>query len=609
MTRETASGRFFTLSALAAAALGILAVYSAQFDTGLYYDDYHFVRPLRPLDWRRVWYGSWDPTGIESPFFRPLTAWLFGFRFWLFGLNTQALHWVSLTGHAACALLVGWFLRREDVPAPVAIGGAWLYTIHPVFPYAQASWITNQMHLTVSLLVLATLVTWQSVRDRPLIWWFLLLATAVPAFLVKEDAVMLLPIVGVLTAARAWLRGEFDWKRLSGVGAFLLLAVTALVAFRQHRLGRIGGYGIPDFRQANINFWKGLSASLLLWPTRTPWQGIASATAMAAIGTGLWLSRRTLNRTLMAGAVVLVALLSVKLPTLFYDIPYPLLTWQGVASGIVVSASFAGLGAAIVGRSRRSLFVMAAGVAIAVGFNVPFILVSKREQYHLLGLGAVLVLAGAADALTSTATRRRRALAVALLLTLPVAALTRTQAASFLPCAETVLQVDPEAAGWWIVPDELRTWIHEKKILCGRGEEPPGVTDLPLVTWGVLQEGSTSEPEPYTWTADHVVLLVQRERRSLALALRRPDASPAAPVTVRVSGGARPVDVLLDSGDWKYATVPLTPSLLTLTRRAHRVDLEIAPPFVPALRDPASTDIRRYGVHLRIVDFASRRRR
>src|SRR5205823_1166285 len=126
------------------AALGLMAVYKGRVAMGLYYDDYHFVRPWPGLDLRRVWFGSWDPTGIESVFYRPLTAWLFAGRFWLFGINATAIHVASLMGHAFCALLLGWFLRREHAPRSIAALGVWTYAVYPVFPHAQVSWLTNQ---------------------------------------------------------------------------------------------------------------------------------------------------------------------------------------------------------------------------------------------------------------------------------------------------------------------------------------------------------------------------------------------------------------------------------------------------------------------------------
>ena len=42
--------------------------------------------------------------------------------------------------------------------------------MQPVLPYAQVSWLTNEMHLALSFIVLVTLIVWQAVRGRPLIW-------------------------------------------------------------------------------------------------------------------------------------------------------------------------------------------------------------------------------------------------------------------------------------------------------------------------------------------------------------------------------------------------------------------------------------------------------
>ena len=592
----------FTIAAGVAAVLGIAIVYGGQVDTGLYYDDYHLVRPLRPLELRRIWFGSWDVTGIERPFYRPITTCLFALRFWLFGLNTAALHAVSLIGHAVCAVLAGWFLRREGLRIGPAVCGAWLYAIHPLFPFGQASWITNQMHLAESLLVLTGLLVWQAVRDRPLIWWALLLPVAVAAFFVKEDALMLLPVIALLTIAREWISGSTQWKRWIGLVALVSLAVAALSAFRHSRLGQLGGYGVPDLDQAQMNFWKGLDAALLLWPTRTPWQGVASAIAITAITVAVVFGRRRVSRLLVSAACVFVVLLAAKLPTLLYEIQYPLITWQGIASGIVVSATLIGLGAAIVGQHRRALFIVSAGLIIAFGFDLPFALVSKREQYHLLALGAVLVLSGVVDALDAVVNRPARyAGAFPVLITLPLALLARSQAADFRPCSPAVTMVEAEAANWWAVPPEIKTWLGNKSERCHDGEPRSRLSDLPVVTWGVYDDERTDDGDAYRWTSDHVVLAVRQDSRSIALAVRRPDASTTNPVSVQMRAGRRTSTVLLESGDWQYVTVPFSPGVLATLRDGYRLDVDVSPWFVPAVVDPKNADVRRFGVQLRVI--------
>ncbi len=352
----------FTLSAALVAAIGVLLIHGGQIAVGLYYDDYHFVRPWSSLDLRHVWLASWDPSGIEAVFFRPLSSCWFALRFWLFGLNATAMHVVSLAGHATCAVLAGWFLRRERIGTGVALFAVWAYAIHPVFPYAQASWLTNQMHLIESLIVLVALIAWQSVRDRSLIWWTPLVLLAVIAFLVKEDAVMLLPTIAVLTIVREWLVGAVNYRRwLIYASSGAVGGGSALHPSSTNTFGRIGGYGTPSVTTAITNFTKGLEATLWLWPTRHPWQGVASAIAIAAIAAGLIAARwRPHRRALFLIGVALAIGLCFNLPYLFMPRTggYPLVTWQGAASGVAISMLVIGLGAAMWKNNRPALFLI-----------------------------------------------------------------------------------------------------------------------------------------------------------------------------------------------------------------------------------------------------------
>ena len=66
------------LPVLAAAA--VAAAYWKTLTFGFQYDDYHFVRPWTWGEWAQTLHGSWDPTKIESDFYRPLTAAWFALR-------------------------------------------------------------------------------------------------------------------------------------------------------------------------------------------------------------------------------------------------------------------------------------------------------------------------------------------------------------------------------------------------------------------------------------------------------------------------------------------------------------------------------------------------
>ncbi len=605
MGSRTRAALIFSAGATALAALGAALVYAGQIDVGLYYDDYHMVRPWSDQDLHRVWYGSWDPTGIESVFFRPLSAYLFAGRFWLFGLNATAMHWVSIVGHVTCAVMVGWFVRNERGRTPIAYTAVWLYAVHPSLPHAQVSWLTNQMHLAESLVVLLALLAWQWTRKYPRGSLVAVVTLAVMAFLIKEDGVMLLPAIAALSLARSWLLNvQMPGREMAILIGFIFIDIV-LVFFRQQRLGGLGGYALPDLDAALTNFTRGLTASLFLWPTRTPWRALASALGMVTIVTALLFARWRRDRVVvLALGLGLLVVLGLNLPGLTLPRPYPLWTWQAIASGSVVSVLIAGSGVALWRLDRPALFLIAAGALILLCFNTPFVLVSKREQYHLLALGSVILLAGSVQALSQVARGRIRLACVgALIVSACVASplLARRQAASFLPCATNVLALDKEARGWWILPSELRSWIDAKERACVSSGTVGSPTDLPQVAWGVYDEGPAGAHAGSRWTSDRAVLLLGQATTAVSIGVRRADATPGHPVRVLLETTDGSVTVILDSAEKRYATVRFRkPGPIDL-RRQHRLDVAVDGWFVPAVLDPSSGDLRRFGVEFEIV--------
>jgi len=604
--RPETGGSSLVLALATAAGIGIALAYGWMGDVGFHYDDFHLVRPWSAIEWRRAWLGSWDPTGIEPVFYRPLTAAWYAVRFHWFALNATAMHALSLVGHAACAMLLGWLLRREGATVRLAAFGAWTYAVHPAMPYAQVSWLTNQMHLAQSLVVVGALLVWQVARDRHAGWWTPIAALAVMAFLIKEDGIMLLPVIAALTALRVWVLGARAPR------AWVLLAVAALcllvglVALRDARLGRLGGYGTPEFRAIVPNYVKGIQSAFFLWPTTRTWQAVASVITCAALLVALGLTRRRPGRLplKLAGAALVVAL-SLNVPAAFRSsVSYSVVAWQGLASGAALTLLVLGLGVALWHGLRVQLFLLAAGLAVALGFDLPFVFVSKREQYHLVGLGSALAIAGAASAIGSLAARpRRRAVAwVALVAaTLPFPFLARHLARDFLSCSGPVLRADQIAKGWWVVPLEVKEWIDLKAQRCAAGLGPSRVTDLPVVAWDVYPEPVPGEPGSARWTSERPVALFARDAVSATLELRRPDAAPDRLVRVTTSSSGGTQVLMLDSAAWRRVTVRFSPGPLAWLRHAQRVDLLVEPWFVPGARDPTSRDLRRHGVQWRIL--------
>jgi hypothetical protein len=595
----TRAHRRWTLPLLAALAVVVALwfVYGSTDITGFYYDDYHFVRPPISTELHRVWFGSWDVTGIEAIFFRPLTTLMFLGRFWLFGVNATALHAVTLIGQVSCAGLVALFLRRAGISGRGSAIGALLYVVYPTFPYSQTSWLTNQMHLAESCVVLIGLLVWQAVTPRRRWLMPVLAALAVVVFLLKEDGVMFLVVICVLAIVTPGREHALD-RRTRVVGLCLAATiVAALVLFRQDRLGAIGGYGRPEMAKGVDNLLKGLTDAVLLWPTRRPWQGVASVFAVLASVLVAIQAGRARRYWLLSVALILTAFFGAQLPSLLLPRAngYPLLAAQGLSSGVWLAVIILGGWSVLTVRSTVLGPALLAGCVIALCFDAPFALVSKREQFHLISLGAVVCGAVCIEALLlRSRSGIRWTICVALAVLAPLAVLARSQAEAFDSCSDLVRSGDEAVAGWWVVPTEVKLFLAQKPALCASGRLRP-LTELDQIWWGTLAP-TPDDGESYRWTGDRATSLIRANARRATFELRTP--RPAS-VTVSVDGEATPVS--LPVGVWTPVSVPLTTSLHVSIRRSHRIDIDVASWFVPADEDAASTDLRRHGVQLRAV--------
>ena len=244
------------------------------------------LRPASAAELVQVLHGSWDPTQIESAFYRPVTAWWYALRFEVFGLNAVAQHTVSLLGMMACAVLVGLFVWREAESRRAAMFATALYAIHPAFAYSQAVWLTNQMHLLASLVVLLALLAWQRARTRSTLAWWPLAVLQLVGFGVKEDLVMLAPLLIVLTAVRRLMRRDVPWPAWP-VTAIALAFPIGLFALRYQMLGRLGGYGPrPDRRPRLDELLDRSRAVFRQLPAKRPWEPFVSAFCQILIATG-----------------------------------------------------------------------------------------------------------------------------------------------------------------------------------------------------------------------------------------------------------------------------------------------------------------------------------
>ena len=526
---------------IAIAAVGTWGVYRHTLEYGFDYDDYQFTKPFTSAEIRDAFTGPWDRTGIQVPFYRPLTIAFYAARFEAFGLNSRAHHALSLVLFSVATVAAGVLAWRMTGRASAGALAAVFFVVHPSMPYAQAVWPTNQMHLLESLVVLGALWWWNGIRGRPLVWWLPLLAAAIVAFLIKEDGIMLLPVIVVVHWLRRWIAEPQlpPPPRTFIVLSILLIAV--LVGGRTAALAGLGGYGRPTPERALRNFVAGLDRVFRMVPPDRPWQTLAS-----------W----------FATLAPLVALAS----------------WRRVPPHV--------------------RFLLAAGFALAVLFNLPFVFVTKLEQMHLVALGAVLVLAASIVSIAHGA--RGRGLSAALMVcgaagAVPMAFVARDISTDFAPFGPIVRAHDQIVQGWAAVPHELREYLSQKD----RHTANPA-DGLEVVIFGAHPRERNPSGLHIRWmSSTHTEILVAGRTREAILPLRHAAGVFREPAYAEILANGRRVDRLeLADGDWRVSRVALRAADIRPFWRMHRIVITLRRAWVPAQMFRRSTDTRVLGLQI-----------
>jgi hypothetical protein len=535
----------FALAALAAVVTW--AVYRDTLHYGFHYDDYSFLHPYPAAEVRRTFTGAWDISGIHVPFYRPLTIAFYAARFDLLGLNAYAHHLLSLILFAHAAALAGIFAWRATASPSAGLLATVFVGVHPAMPYAAVVWGTNQMHLLALNIMLVAVLWWLVVRRRPLVWWMPLLLLAAAAFMVKEDGVMLLPAI----LALHWLRAMLVERDLRSVRwGFALIAVAwiaGLLALRSLALEQIGGYGVPSAERAWRNVSRGLYNLLTLSPADRPWQPLASWFSIAVMAGGLAVQKWT---------------------------------------------------------PRGLRFLIAAGVTITVLFMLPFALVIKAEQLHLVATGASLILAGSAASLLTVSRRPAAKAAVTLALAAGLAAfaaVARDASRDFAPFGPVVSYGDEIVTGWHSVAPELRAYLTMKREPGAAARLSANPVDvLEYVSFGVHSDETAPDGRRYRWmSGPDTEIHVRADARTMTMELRHDRGAFREPAHVEIDANGRRVDAidLIDSG-WRVSRFVMPPFESWRLSRMHRVRIAIDHAWVPSQVIRGSNDGRMLGLQI-----------
>jgi hypothetical protein len=514
------------------AACVVLAVYwpSLQFD--LFEDDYFLLRPWTPEHLEQVWRGPWLMED-RPDYYRPLAIYQYKAMFFLFGLNTQALHVLPLITMTVIAWLIGRLVSRETGSVSIAAAASVFYVIHPATATAIGPWISNQYQGLVSAALLITLLMWQSCRERGWPYWVPLLIPIIFAAFTKESGLM----IPLMLVAIHW--GRARWIRDVAVPAWTMLAAGVVVF-------------------VGLNVWRLMALDWSLQP----------GGPIAAYPTLM---------SFLAGPFVVL-----------FD---PLRGWVPTLEAVFATTSFLLTAAAVWALVRRAPRTAAAlalmGLVVLLLASIPTGVVFSRERLTPHGSAVVLIWAGGLAALAPHLTRRRRVVAMAVGAVAMVAsvALTREAIDDFNPCMSRTLQ-DPDHLFQEArqPPPELVQWIKDLPRPCNPDTLVPLYKSAPIITWGVAEREFRPNDVIQRWWRSRVVALVTRHATGVVAEVRHPDASPETPVVVRLlpSGGPEAI-VTLTSPTWHIVRASLAPTLRTWLRQMHRVEMHEESPGDRAL--------------------------
>ncbi len=156
-SRLSARGRRLPRWAVATTLAGsIFTVYAPALQSGFFWDDFDFARPITLGEWLFTFYGTWNWTGIGNDYYRPLIVTLFQVDYHLYGLRPPGFHLTNILLHILNSTLVAWFLARW-VRWKWALAGATFFALHPMAATGLA-WISERTDVLATTFFLLALM-------------------------------------------------------------------------------------------------------------------------------------------------------------------------------------------------------------------------------------------------------------------------------------------------------------------------------------------------------------------------------------------------------------------------------------------------------------------
>ena len=247
----------------------ILVVYAPALQSGFFWDDFDFARPITLSEWLFTFYGTWNWTGIGNDYYRPLIVTLFQIDYLIYGLRPAGFHMTNILLHIVNSYLVACFLstwlRRKW-----ALAGATFFALHPMAATGIA-WISERTDvLCTTFYCLALLAVAHYLRQRTG-GGLVRIGLSYAAALASKEVAITFPAVALGYAACRRRLNRDSWRMmwvLVGVGA--IYAAGWLMLFHE-KLGAVNM--ITNASEVSLDqLWRSLLRlfSLALIPTYYP---------------------------------------------------------------------------------------------------------------------------------------------------------------------------------------------------------------------------------------------------------------------------------------------------------------------------------------------------
>jgi hypothetical protein len=350
----------------------------------------------------------------------------------------------------------------------------------------------------------------------------------------------------VIVISHEWYRLMCERDVPHVPAAFVVSAMVTLAGLyllRREFLGGIGGYGFMVTRgQMLTNLLKGPAQTLFLRP-------------IGSVGT--WIQAWGMTIALLAGGI---------------------LGWRR--------------------RERRHLFLLGVGILIVFCFDLPFALVTKREQYYALTLGSVFAFAACTDILTRWARPAIRAAAIVPVVIVLATMSARSAAARdlYAPFSESTLSTDRLVAGWAPVPFEIREWLrrkiaHQRVTALSR--------DVPYIVFGANDVERDPRGNLFRWTGRRAWIYANGTTDGLRFVLSAAGGErPRRPFVMTISGGRPSAStVRLEPGQQQAIDVAF-PKAIRPVAAMRPVRIDVDHTWTPGPRDPRQLGVMLSGISI-----------